>query len=123
MNQEQATDSLGERQRENRIRTQNTDWRIDDENWEIHSLSKLLPLNLIATCPGPGPPRQKYKCYNQLYLSRVPSLDSGAISNLETIQCQMCSTLLCKSLKHPEIENVMLNTNLYLNAEVLMEIR
>ena len=64
VNQEQATDSLGERQRENRIRTQNTDWRIDDENWEIHSLAKLLPLNLIASCPG-----QKYKCPNKLLLS------------------------------------------------------
>ena len=42
MNQEQAADSLGEWQRENRIHTQNTDWRIDNENWEIMSLFYVL---------------------------------------------------------------------------------
>ena len=42
VNQEQTTDSLGERQRENRIRTQNTDWRRDNENWEIMSLFYVL---------------------------------------------------------------------------------
>ena len=80
MNQEQATDSLGERQRENRTHTQNMDWTIDNENWKIHSLSKLLPLNLIATCP-----EQKYKCPNKLLLSRI--LDSGIIFHMETVQC------------------------------------
>ena len=42
MNQEQATDSLGEWQSKNRIHTQNTDCRRDNENCEIMSLFYAL---------------------------------------------------------------------------------
>ena len=112
VNQEQTTDSLGERQHENRTRTQNTDWTIDDENWEIHSLAKLLPLNLIATCP-----EQKYKCTSQLSLSRI--LDGGRVFHRsDTIRCPSCSTLLCKEIPGDRRnKNVMLNTNYIFNSK------
>ena len=103
-----------QQQRENRTLTQNTDWTIDDENWEIHSLAKLLPLNLISTCP-----EQKYKCTIHLSLSRL--LDGGRVfDRSETVQCPSCSTLLCKEISGDrQNKNVMLNTNYIFNSKNL----
>ena len=92
VNQEQTADSLSEWQRKNRTQTQNTDWTIDDENWEIFSFAKLLPLKLNATCPE----QHKYNCTEQWPLSLF--LYNADFSWMETIQCPSCSTLICKKI-------------------------